>query len=62
MTDPDRLPGDLEAARSHLPEVKAARAHSPERYPADFDWAVEVLEEAWDEIERLQRRENRNHE
>lgn len=51
--NPDALPGDLAAAKAALAGVKAARAASPHLYPADFDWAVEQLELAWQECDRL---------
>jgi hypothetical protein len=41
--------------KTALVQVKAGRAANPHLYPADFDWVVEVLEEAWQEVERLQR-------
>lgn len=56
MADPDRLAEikhDLTAAKAALPAAKAARAADPHLYPADFDWAVEVLEMAFGEVERL---------
>jgi hypothetical protein len=59
LSDPDRLPGDLQAARDHLPRVKAARAARPDLYPADFDWAVAALEDALAEVERLREWQDR---
>jgi hypothetical protein len=41
--------------KTALVQVKAGRAANPHLYPADFDWVVEVLGEAWQEVDRLQR-------
>jgi hypothetical protein len=49
---PDRQ-ADLAAAHAYLPAAKAGRAAHPERYPADFDWVIDVLEEALAEVKRL---------
>lgn len=44
---------DLVEVKAYLVEVKRGRVAAPERYPADFDWAVSVLEDAIGEVERL---------
>jgi cysteinyl-tRNA synthetase len=45
---------DTAELRAYLAKAKAARRALPERYPADFDWAVDVLEDALGEVERLE--------
>ncbi len=53
MSNIDQRLFDLGEVRAYLAKAKAAQRLLPERYPADFDWAMDVLEDAHSEIERL---------
>ncbi len=56
MSNIDQRLFDLGEVRAYLAKAKAAQRLLPERYPADFDWAMDVLEDAVSEIVRLRGR------